>query len=47
VVVIGTTASLPPLPVVINYPFLFAIGEMSSGLILFIGTVNNPLLTGN
>jgi serpin B len=47
VVVIGTTASLPPPPVVINHPFLFAIREMSSGLILFIGTVNNPLLTGN
>jgi hypothetical protein len=26
---------------------LFAIREMSSGVILFIGTVNNPLLQGN
>ncbi|BAU52622.1 serpin family protein [Mucilaginibacter gotjawali] len=30
-----------------NHPFIFAIREMSSGLILFIGTMNNPLLTGN
>jgi serpin B len=36
-------AALPP----INHPFLFAIREMSSGIILFIGTVNNPLLQGN
>jgi serpin B len=47
VVVMGITATAPPPPVVINHPFLFAIREMSSGLILFIGTVNNPLLTGN
>jgi serpin B len=30
-----------------NHPFIFAIREMNSGLILFIGTMNNPLLTGN
>lgn len=29
---------------VINKPFLFAIREMSSGLILFTGILNNPLL---
>ena len=34
-------------PPVINHPFIFAIREMNSGLILFTGTVNNPLLTGN
>ncbi|MGZ3756208.1 MAG: serpin family protein [Mucilaginibacter sp.] len=39
-VVIGTTAALPP---TINHPFIFAIREMSSGLILFTGIVNNPL----
>jgi len=36
-------APLPP----INRPYLFAIREMSSGVILFIGKVNNPLLQGN
>ncbi|HZY40220.1 MAG TPA: serpin family protein [Mucilaginibacter sp.] len=36
----------PPLPP-INHPFVFAIREKSSGIILFIGTVNNPLLQGN
>jgi serpin B len=41
----GDTATANPPP--INHPFLFAIREMSSGAILFIGTVNNPLLTGN
>lgn len=37
---IGTTAILAP---IINRPFIFAIREMSSGLILFTGIVNNPL----
>jgi serpin B len=31
----------------ISHPFMFVIREMSSGLIVFAGTVNNPLLTGN
>jgi serpin B len=39
-VVIGTTTTLTPS---INHPFIFAIREMSSGLILFTGIVNNPL----
>ena len=38
-------AQIPPQP--INHPYLFAIRQMSSGIIVFIGTVNNPLLTGN
>jgi serpin B len=33
--------------VVISRPFVFAIRETSSGLILFTGVVNNPLLSGN
>jgi len=43
IVALVATASPP----VINHPFIFAIREMSSGLILFAGTVNNPLLTGS
>ncbi len=35
------TVSLGPPP--INHPFIFAIREMSTGLILFTGIVNNPL----
>jgi len=46
-VVFGTTAVLNPPPTVIDHPFIFAIREMKSGLILFVGTVNNPLLAGN
>jgi serpin B len=42
---IGVTAA-PASPPLINRPFVFAIREMSSGLILFVGTVNNPTLTG-
>ena len=37
------TASAPPPPITINHPFLFVIREMKTGLILFAGTVNNPL----
>ena len=44
---ISFTAPAPQPPVVIDHPFIFAIREMKSGLILFVGTVNNPLLTGN
>lgn len=43
--IVGATAFQGPPP--INHPYLFAIREMSSGIILFIGTVNNPLLQGN
>ncbi|MGZ3751853.1 MAG: serpin family protein [Mucilaginibacter sp.] len=42
-VVIGLTASLPPPPVTIDHPFFFVIREMNTGLIVFAGTVNNPL----
>lgn len=44
---VGITAPAPQPPVVIDHPFIFAIREMKSGLILFVGVVNNPLLTGN
>jgi len=45
---VGIVTSIAPAPLpAINHPFLFAIREMSSGIILFIGTVNNPLLQGN
>jgi serpin B len=44
VVVIGVSAVLNPPPTVIDHPFIFAIREMSSGLILFTGVVNNPTL---
>jgi serpin B len=43
--IIAATAPAPMPP--INHPFLFAIREMSSGLIVFVGTLNNPLLGGN
>jgi serpin B len=33
--------------VIANHPFMFAIRERSSGLILFTGVVNNPTLTGD
>jgi len=42
-VVIGVTAILNPPPVTIDHPFLFVIREMKTGLILFAGTMNNPL----
>jgi serpin B len=45
-VVIGLTAVLNPPQITIDHPFLFVIREMQSGLILFEGTVNNPLLAG-
>jgi serpin B len=41
-VAIGLTATLNPPPTVIDHPFIFAIREMSSGLVLFVGTMNNP-----
>lgn len=48
VTVVGLSgAAAPSPPTVIDHPFIFAIREMKTGLILFVGTVNNPLLTGN
>jgi len=32
---------------IVNRPFIFAIREMNTGLVLFTGVVNNPLLTGS
>jgi len=46
-VAVTATAVYSPLPTVIDHPFIFVIRETSSGLILFAGVVNNPLLTGN
>ncbi len=46
-VVIGLTASPNPPQITIDHPFLFVIREMNTGLILFAGTVNNPLLPGS
>lgn len=42
VVILGFTVSANPPPTVINRPFLFAIRETNSGLLLFTGTVHNP-----
>lgn len=39
----GVTAMEPPPTVTIDHPFLFVIREMKTGLILFAGTMNNPL----
>jgi len=45
---VGVTAATAPAPIPpINHPFLFAIREMNTGIILFIGTVNNPTLSGD
>lgn len=46
-VVIGSTAIANPPQIVIDHPFLFVIREMNTGLILFTGIVNNPLLGGS
>jgi serpin B len=45
-VTVGITAILYTPPTVIDHPFIFFIREMSTGIILFAGTVNNPTLTG-
>jgi serpin B len=45
-VTVGISAVYNPPPAVLDHPFVFAIREMSSGIILFVGTVNNPTLTG-
>lgn len=39
--------SAPVWQAVINRPFVFAIREMNTGLILFMGVVNNPNLAGS
>jgi serpin B len=46
VVVVGTSVAAPSPNVTIDHPFIFAIRQVSSGLIMFTGTVNNPLLAG-
>ncbi|WP_428330003.1 serpin family protein [Mucilaginibacter sp.] len=43
--IIATATAQPN--AVIDHPFIFAIREKSSGLILFTGRVNNPLLAGD
>lgn len=40
---IGVSAPAPQPPLIFDHPFLFVIRETSSGLILFAGTMNNPL----
>jgi serpin B len=42
-VVVGISAILNPPIITIDHPFLFVIREMKTGLILFEGTMNNPL----
>ena len=46
---VGVTISvaLSPFATSIDHPFIFAIREVSSGLIVFAGVVNNPTLGGN
>ena len=39
--------AIPASPPSINRPFIFVIRQMSSGVIVFAGVVNNPLLTGS
>ncbi len=46
VVTVGTSNAAPSPNVTIDHPFIFAIRQVSSGLIMFTGTVNNPLLAG-
>jgi serpin B len=43
---ITVTAVLNPPQITMDHPFLFVIREMNTGLVLFAGTVNNPLLPG-
>lgn len=44
---IGLTSAEGPPTITIDHPFIFVIREMKTGLILFAGTVNNPLLPGS
>lgn len=41
---VGIVETSAPAPIIVNKPFIFAIREMKTGLILFTGIVNNPLL---
>lgn len=43
---VGIQPTDAPEPLTIDHPFLFVIREMKTGLILFAGTVNNPLQSG-
>lgn len=47
VVGISLTIGNGPFPVRFDHPFLFVIQEKTSGAILFIGVVNDPLAKGN
>ncbi|WP_259070078.1 serpin family protein [Mucilaginibacter sp. X4EP1] len=47
VVVVGTTAAPIPQPTIIDHPFIFAIRQVNTGLILFTGVMNNPLQSGS
>ena len=40
----GMTTSMPPVELKANRPFMFAIRETTTGLVLFLGTVTNPAL---
>lgn len=42
VVAVGTAAPFDPVTLVIDHPFVFAIRDVSSGAILFMGRVTNP-----
>lgn len=42
--IVLTSAPGVPTPILIDRPFVFAIREMKTGLILFTGIINNPLL---
>jgi serine protease inhibitor len=42
---VGVVLTSAPQPIVIDKPFMFAIRERHTGLILFTGLVNNPTLT--
>lgn len=44
---IGVSSTSLPVTITIDHPFIFAIREMKTGLILFTGIVNNPQLTPN
>jgi len=47
VVVVGTSVSANPPPTLIDHPFIFAIRQVNTGLILFTGVMNNPLQSGS
>ncbi|RFZ83388.1 serpin family protein [Mucilaginibacter terrenus] len=43
---VGVTAPAPSPDLVLDRPFMFAIREMKTGLIIFAGIINNPTLAG-